>query len=1087
MTKKLKEQYDSEDISILTDREHVRLRTQIYLGDMSRRSFEILDFFQPKIAFTQVELVPAVYKAVGEIIDNSIDEFAHGFQSKPELTIEADTTEGRYLIADNGRGVPISIHEVAKIHTPQVVFGSLRSGRNFSDDNKATGVQGQNGVGSSITNYCSKEFKINITREGKRYVQTFTDGGLDVTKPKITAGPKTSTGTNIEFQLDDEVFKNGVQIQDVVMRNRAYEIAVLNPGWKVHYNTDTFHFKDGLKGVIKQLTSSSYGTFTYESPDFVAEVYVLPKTHNEPSEKVFTWINSSFLLDGGKINTQLVNAFVDNAVQTVDKKLAKDGVTANRQDVVSGVTFVVNVKVKNPTFDGQAKTRQTGPDLRKEVQDMVTAGWKTFGRTCNDWLEEVQEAAINRSMKSLSKKLDTDAKKTKKLRIEGLLDATSSNRQECQLLVVEGLSAQAQVSDVRNPKTTAAYALTGKINNVYGTSIVKLSQMEKVMPLLNTIGLVPGKKADRSKLNFGKLVISTDADYDGSDIFVTIVCLIYEYWPELLDPKNPFVYRLVAPNVCAIKNDKRVHFANRVDYEKVKDKYKREGWQIKYYKGLGSMSSVDWEMIFERGTPGYIPIVEDGRIKQTMELLFGEDTQARKDWLTQPSTVPNLPDNQLSTSDYLNKERREYAMYTMTSRAISSLTDGLKPSGRRPLWIARDGKTYKTATLAGATMPLHPHAECSDAIGTLTAFYSNNVPLFEGDGSFGTKLTPHVYGAPRYTSVKVTKFAQDVIFKDLDIAPLVDNYDSTEKEPLHFLPLMPIAMLNPTEGITIGFRADIYPRRVSDVIKAQIAHLRGKKYKEPLPFFESLQQYATQVSPNRFETKGTFVRNSTSVLTITELAYGETHANLVKKLIKLEDAGIIQDFEDSSRNVINIKVTFKRGELSKMTDAAIEKMFDLVNAKTEFMNILDETGGTVAHLSTSDFINRFTDWRLAWYKPRYEKQLKLLEVDLSRYLDIRIAIKNNVGNKAIKIKSRSEFKAYLETIKIVNLDYIADLSVYRFTQEEYDANEQKIAEVMLKIDDIRSIIKSEDRRKDIYVTELEEVLAQYNKKKYTRF
>ena len=217
-------------------------------------------------------------------------------------------------------------------------------------------------------------------------------------------------------------------------------------------------------------------------------------------------------------------------------------------------------------------------------------------------------------------------------RVEGLLDATSKNRSICQLLITEGLSAKSSICEARNPETTGAFALTGKINNVYDSTPAQVLKTGKVTDLMSAIGLTPGKRVDRSALNFGRIVIATDADVDGGDIFTLLVNLFYKFWPELFDKNyEPVVYRLVSPNVVASKGDKRVHFTTRADYEKVKDKYK--GWSIEYMKGLGSLSMKDWEMILATDSAVYIPIVDDGKMGETMKLLFSDDADVRKAWL----------------------------------------------------------------------------------------------------------------------------------------------------------------------------------------------------------------------------------------------------------------------------------------------------------------------------------------------------------------------------------------------------------------------------------------------------------------------
>lgn len=623
--------YTSADIQSLSDREHVRLRTQIYLGSMNPTEYTIPLLTAEKFQLKTVEFIPAVYKAIGEVVDNALDEFSQITSKVKLLKLDAKPDVGWYSVSDNGRGIPIDTHKKGK-PTPEVALGSLKAGRNFTDD-KEVGVIGQNGVGAACTNYCSSEFSVTIHRDGKKYTQKFVDGADKVSKPKITPGG-SSTGTQVEFQLDPTVFKD-ISLPDELIKNRAIEIAMTNPDITVEYNGEKFRFKKGLAELVAQIAADKqFFMFEINEPNVTGEIFLILNAHSGIDEQMYTWVNSSLLFDGGKCNTQFFNAFFDRVTDHLLKEAKKTKTEVTRNDARRGLLVLANLKVKNPEYDSQAKTRLTGPDLRKEVNGMVEAHWKTFSKRAGDWLQEVLEHAQERHHKSADKSAqkELEEKLKKRVLIEGLLDATSKDRSVCKLLITEGDSASSQISEARDPETIAAYALTGKINNVYGATPAQVLKMGKLGDLLLANGLVPGKKAVRSELRYGANVVSTDADYDGDDIFTLLVNLYYRFWPELLDPKYPpFLYRLVAPNVCLIKGKQRIHFTTRAAYEKVKDRYK--GYEVRYYKGLGSMDRQDWEMILNN-EDCFIPIVSDKNFDNMIELLFGDDADARKEWLS---------------------------------------------------------------------------------------------------------------------------------------------------------------------------------------------------------------------------------------------------------------------------------------------------------------------------------------------------------------------------------------------------------------------------------------------------------------------
>lgn len=619
--------YNASDIVTLTDREHVRKRTQIYLGSTKLTTYYIPLFVDDNIEIKTIDFVPAVYKAVGEIIDNCIDEFAQIDIPNKHLLIEANPLLGTYKISDNGRGIPIDKHPSGN-YTPEVALGSLRSGRNFEDE-LAKGVIGQNGVGSACTNFCSTDFRIDITRDGKRYRQTFTNGAETVSKPSVRNTTSNKTGTTVEFQLDSQVFEDPT-LPSELMENRAIELAFTNPGVTVQYNNNKYKFKKGLEDVVKRI-SNEYHKFEIDGMQFF--VIFDSDIKKDTSDQIFTWVNSSLLFDGGLCNTQFINAFTTKTIKHLGPQAKKEKCEVTKTDILPGLLVLGNLHVSKPEYDAQSKTRLTGPCLRKEISAMIDDQWSSFARKNKKWLGEVFERAHHRHNISATKKAINEHKKNRNKRVPGLVDATSKNRMECQLLITEGDSAASMITQARDPKTTASLPLRGKINNVYGMTPAFLLRKNKMTDLLTAVGLIPGQKAVRSNLRYGKIVIATDADYDGGDIFTLLVNFFYVFWPELFDPNyDSIVYRMVAPNVCAIKGNKRVHFPTRLEYEKVKNKYK--GWEIKYYKGLGSLQRQDWNMMLSGESNTLIPILDDGKVDSVLELLFSSQRiEERKQWL----------------------------------------------------------------------------------------------------------------------------------------------------------------------------------------------------------------------------------------------------------------------------------------------------------------------------------------------------------------------------------------------------------------------------------------------------------------------
>lgn len=441
------------------------------------------------------------------------------------------------------------------------------------------------------------------------------------------------------------------------------------------------------------------------------------------------------------------------------------------------------------------------------------------------------------------------------------------------------------------------------------------------------------------------------------------------------------------------------------------------------------------------------------------------------------------------SSEYINTQRREYSLYVLQQRAIPHAADGLKAASRRVLWVSRDGKKYKSATLAGATMPIHPHAAPEGAINTLASPYTNNIPLLKGDGAFGTLLRPTAFGASRYTSVSVSQFTKDVVFRDIEVIPMQENYDGTLQEPIHFLPLVPLALLNPQDGIAVGFASSILPRSLENIIASQIEYLQKKKVHDVYPALIPTNQICEEWIENkdgsgRWVFKGSYEKVNAVTIKVTNLPYGTTHEKYDAFLSKLIDDGKIINYEDNSKDVFNIEVKFKKGTLSRMKPEEVEKLLGLVNAVPENLNVIDFDGQTVLNTDYVSLVSEFTKWRLKWYVDRYTKLKADLEIDIQRYKDILLAIKKNVGGIAKRIKTRKELKAFLDEIGVVYIDYIADLPIYRFTEEEKKKVEEKLKGALATLKHYNALLKSEDKRRVVYIDELKDILKNYRANKY---
>lgn len=433
-------------------------------------------------------------------------------------------------------------------------------------------------------------------------------------------------------------------------------------------------------------------------------------------------------------------------------------------------------------------------------------------------------------------------------------------------------------------------------------------------------------------------------------------------------------------------------------------------------------------------------------------------------------------------SDYVEQERKDYALYVLSSRAIPATSDGLKAATRRVIWTARDGKKWKSAALSGATMPLHPHGAPDGAINTLAGPWSNNVLLMEPHGAFGTKLDPGSAGASRYTATKISKFTEEVMFADLEIVPMIPNYDDTLEEPKHFLPLVPMVTVNPQEGIAVGFASSILPRALKDVIIDQIAYLdKNKIPPDRAPNFEPYDAIGKAIIPGKWLFTGDFTIINTTTIKVTKLPYGLTHEKFYDRLISMEESGKIPNFKDDSKSDFDITIRVRRSDIDTSDRDEVIKFLGLTSTATENNTVLDFDGKRVLNLTYSEIIQKFCDWRLEWFLVRYERLLRLVTEDIQKYYDIITAIDQDIGSRARIFQSRQDLKDFLLTLGIVNLDYIADFPIYRFTKGERYKVEKKLAETIKLQSDYESMISIPDKRRKQFILELKEVAKKYTK------
>lgn len=617
-----------EEVELLSEYKHARLRTEMYLGSREVNQQTIMaydDNGRPIVR--EYEWVPALFTAYREIFDNAADEVvAHGHGDRIDVTFDPETL--RMSITDNGRGIPITLHSKTGQHQATVALTVTKAGRNFNDDERGS-TRGLNGVGASIVNMVSKGFSVTIHRDGKKFVQTFEQADEHkINKPKITdySGPKR--GTHIEFTPSAEVFRNMVLPEDFI-KDRVYEAALCYPGIKIYLNGKQVKTKGIEKGLF---AGQKPIEISISNEKMKSRFWLIPQFNEDGGETLHSMVNAIPMFNGGTHMDAFRRYFYSGMIKALERESKRRKLQPNRSDISDGLLIYNITDLDGAQFDSQSKTRvindDVGVTIRKELEDEEF--YKKLIRRHGDWINAIYERCANRTMKSDAAELNKMIKSSKKVRVEKLKDASSKDRSSCKLLLAEGDSAAGSITEGRDPAIHAIMPLRGKVLNTHGMAPKAAYSNDELARIMTVVGLVPGQKAKRENLRYGAIYLTTDADQDGLNIAALLVNFFYTYWPELFDPEDPFIYVFHTPLIIAKKGKQAKYWYND-DYDDFSSEA-YSGWDITRAKGLAALKKADWQHVLAQ--PKLTSIVDDGELEASLDLIFNpKKAEARKEWI----------------------------------------------------------------------------------------------------------------------------------------------------------------------------------------------------------------------------------------------------------------------------------------------------------------------------------------------------------------------------------------------------------------------------------------------------------------------
>ena len=645
--------YSASNIQVLEGLEAVRKRPAMYIGDISEKGLHHL---------------------INETVDNSIDEAMAGYCQNIEVTINEDNS---ITVEDDGRGIPVDMHEKLHKSALEVVMTVLHAGGKFDKGSyKVSG--GLHGVGVSCVNALSSHMKSQVFRDGKIYQQEYEKG--KPLYPVKVVGETEKTGTRQQFWPDPEIFTTTVYQWAIVAR-RMRELAYLNAGIKITLSdlrpdpetgktrTEVFHAKDGLKEFVRYVDRHRQHLFDdviylkTEKQNIPIEVAVMYNT--DYTENIHSYVNNINTIEGGThlqgfraALTRTLKTYADNDPQ-ISKQLEKAKIEIAGEDFREGLTAVISIKVAEPQFEGQTKTKLGNSEVAGAVQQAV-------GEALTDYLEEHPNEAkmicnkvILAATARVAARKARESVQRKNVMSGGglpgkLADCSNKDPKDCEIFLVEGDSAGGSAKQGRDRYTQAILPLRGKILNVEKVQRHRVFEAESVMNIIQSIGVrfgVEGEgdfEANTDKLRYDKIIIMTDADVDGSHIDTLIMTLFYRYMPKVIEQGHLYI---ATPPLykCTYKKVSEYCYTEQQRQAFI-DKYangNEDGKTIhtQRYKGLGEMNPEQlWETTMDPKTRllKQVTIENAADADEIFSMLMGDDVEPRREFIEKNATYANI-------------------------------------------------------------------------------------------------------------------------------------------------------------------------------------------------------------------------------------------------------------------------------------------------------------------------------------------------------------------------------------------------------------------------------------------------------------
>ncbi|ORX87626.1 DNA topoisomerase II [Basidiobolus meristosporus CBS 931.73] len=1120
-----------------TQLEHILLRPDTYIGsaEVTEMPLWVYDSNEECMVYKKANIVPGFYKIFDEILVNAADnKIRDPSMSTIKVTIDRETNT--ISVYNNGSGIPIEMHNKEKVYIPELIFGHLLTSSNYDDkEKKVTG--GRNGYGAKLCNIYSTQFIVETGNKetGKKYKQVFSNNMSKIGKPSITKSNKTDF-TKITFKPD--LAKFGMTEIDVdhesLLVKRVYDIAgCLRGGVKVYLNNKVIpvkNFKDYVKLYLKRTAEDE----NEKKPQIVYEKVECGKddrwevcfTQSEGQFQQVSFVNNIATTKGGThvqlIADQIVNKLADYV------KSKNKGASVKKFQIKNQCWVFINSLIENPAFDSQTKENLTLRASSFGSKPQLSEGFLNRITNQTKVVENIMDFARVKENELMKK---TNGQKRSRLTGIAKLDdanmAGTKHAKFCTLILTEGDSAKALAVSglsVVGRDFYGVFPLRGKLLNVREASNKQIYDNAEINNVKKILGLQHGKEyTSTESLRYGRLMIMTDQDHDGSHIKGLIINFLDHFWPSLL--KIPgFLQEFITPIVRVKKGKNDISFFTIPEYETWKTNNNNgNGWNIKYYKGLGTSTAVDAKNYFrsiDYHGKEFAKAKEQDRL--LIDMAFNKKkADDRKEWLQnfQIGTYMDHSVTNIEISEFINKELILFSIAD-NIRSIPSIVDGLKPGHRKILFGCFKRKLkgeIKVQQLAGyvSEHSAYHHGEqslCATIVGLAQDFVgSNNLNLLEPIGMFGTRIKGGKDAAsPRYIFTSLSKLSRHIFHPDDSQLLTYLNDDGQQVEPQWYMPTIPMILVNGGEGIGTGWSSMIPNFNPMDLVENLRRKMRGEEVVKMIPWYRGFKGSIIPVSDDKYQVSGIIRKISDTKIEITELpvrSWTQTYKEFLESLLDDKGKGepFIKDYKEyHTHTSVHFEIELSEAKMKEAEEEGLEKKFKLTNfISTSNMVCFDKNLKIKKYPTPEAILEEFFEIRLDFYSRRKEWRLNQMnqkkeELEnkarfVQEIIDGTLIVQNKKklhilnelkarGYKAIDKTKKKDTNADEDEAEdepandegINGYNYLLSMPIWSLTKEKVDQLLEEIAKINQEVSDLM-----EKTPINLWEADLEEFVAEW--------